>query len=176
MFKTLASSVTEFRDLSAIEGVGEWTGRGGPLGFSIKFRDGVKLYLQNGVSNAAALAERLRHDLGSSASEKSAMERRHPVHLALILSIAICAGLLASLATSKLLHRFPPEISPAEFLSELNEQHVVRVVIEDRRIIAGTSSTRGAFRVRMPVDDAMENELRSRGVVVDFETSSDLIP
>jgi hypothetical protein len=40
----------------------------------------------------------------------------------------------------------------------------------------GPSSTRGAFRVSMPVDDVMMNELRSRGVVVEFETSSDLTP
>jgi hypothetical protein len=46
----------------------------------------------------------------------------------------------------------------------------------DRVLISGTSSTRGAFRVRMPVDDVMVNELRSRGVVVEFETSSNLIP
>jgi hypothetical protein len=40
----------------------------------------------------------------------------------------------------------------------------------------GMSSTRGAFRVRMPVDDVMINKLRSRGILVEFETSSDLIP
>ena len=68
-FNTLASSETQVRDLSAIEEVSEWTGRGGPLGYCVKFRDGAKLYLQNGVSNAAVLAERLHYDLGSSASE-----------------------------------------------------------------------------------------------------------
>jgi hypothetical protein len=175
-FNTLASSETQVRDVSAIEEVGEWTGRGGPLGHCIKFRDGAKLYLQNGVSNAAALAERLRYDLGSSASERSATERRRPVHLAFMLFIAICAGLLASVATSKLLHRLPPEISRTEFLSEVEQRHVDKVVIRDRVLISGTSATRGAFRVRMPVDDIMVNELRSRGVVVEFETSSDLTP
>ena len=156
--------------------MGEWTGRGGPLGYCIKFRDGAKFYLQNGVSNAAALAERLRYDLGSSASERSAAVSRHPVHLALMLFIAIGAGLLASVATITLLHRLPPEISRTEFLSEVEQRHVAKVVISDRVLINGTSSTRGAFRVRVPVDDAMVNELRSRGVAVEFETSSDLIP
>ena len=58
----------------------------------------------------------------------------------------------------------------------MEQQHVAKVVISDRVLIKGTSSTRGAFRVRMPVDDVMVNELRSRGVVVEFETNSDLIP
>ena len=66
-FNTLASSETQVRDVSDIEQVREWTGRGGLLGYRIKFRDGAKFYLHNGVSNAAALAERLRYDLGSSA-------------------------------------------------------------------------------------------------------------
>ena len=175
-FNTLASSETKVRDVSAIEGVGEWTGRVGPLGYCIKFRDGAKLYLQNGVSNAAALAERLRYDLGSSASERGASKRRGPVHLAFMFFIAICAGLLAAVATSRLLQRLPPEISRTEFLSELEQRHVAKVVIGDRVLIHGTSSTRGAFRVRMLVDDVMVNELRSRGVVVEFETSSDLTP
>jgi len=175
-FNTLASSETQVRNVSAIEKVGEWTGRGAPLGYCIEFRGGAKLYLQHGVSNAAALAERLRYDLGSSASERSATEKRRSVHLAFILFITICAGLLASVATTKLLHRLPPEISRIEFLSEVEQRHVAKVVISDRVLINGTSSTRGAFRVSMPVDDDMVNELRSRGIVVEFETSSDLIP
>ena len=58
----------------------------------------------------------------------------------------------------------------------MDELYVDKVVIRDRVLISGTSSTRGAFRVRIPVDDVMVNELRSRGVVVEFETSSDLTP
>jgi len=172
-FNTLASPEMQVRDLSAIEEVGELTGRGGPLGFCIKFRDGAKLYLHHGVSNAAALAERIRYDLGSSAPDRIAAKRRR---LAFALFIAICAGWLAAVATSKFLQRLPPEISKTEFLSEVDERHVDKVVIRDRELISGTSSTRGAFRVRMPVDDVMVNELRSRGVVVEFETSSDLTP
>ncbi len=175
-FNTLASSEMQVRHVSDIEEVGEWRGRGGPLGYRIKFRDGAKLYLHNGVSNAGALAERLRSDLGSSASERSATERRRPIRLAFVLFIAVCAGVLASVATFRLARRLPPEISRAEFLSEVEQRHVDKVVVTDRGLITGTSSTRGAFRVKTPADDAMVNELRSRGVVVEFETSSNLIP
>jgi hypothetical protein len=174
-FTTLANSEAQARDLSAIEEVAEWTGRGGRQGYSIKFREGAKLYLQNGVSNAAALAERLRSDLGSSASEGAA-ERRPSAHLAVLLSIAIGAGVLASLATNRLLQRRPQEISRTEFLSEVEQQHVAKVVITDGALITGTSSTRGPFRVRMPVDGVVVNELRSRGVVLEFETTSGLTP
>ena len=95
-FNTLASPEMQVRDLSAIEEVDEWTGRGGPLGFCVKLRDGAKLYLHNGVSNAAALAERIRYDLGSSAPDRIAGKRRRPAHVAFTLFIAICAGLLAA--------------------------------------------------------------------------------
>ena len=175
-FNTLSSPETQVRDLSAIQEVDEWTGRGGPQGCCIKFRDGAKLYLQNGVPNAAALAERLRSDLGSSASERTAAERRRPARLALLLVIAISAGVVASVATNNLLRRLPAEISRAEFLSEVEQGHVAKVVIRDGELINGTSSTRGAFRVRTSVDYVMVNELRSRGVVVEFETSSGLTP
>ena len=174
-FNTLADSVTQVRDLSAIKDVDEWTGRGGALGYRIKFRDGAKLYLQNGVSNAAALAERLRSDLGFPAADRSATGGRRG-RLVVALVIAICAGVLASVATSRFLQSLPPEISRTEFLAEVDQGHVAKVVVRDRELISGTSSTRGAFRVRTPVDDSTVNELRSRGVTVEFETSSDLIP
>jgi len=141
------------------------------------FRDGTKLYLQNGVSNAAALAERIRYDLGSSTPEnRIAAKRWRPAPIAIALFIAICAGFFAAVATSRLLQSLPPEISKTEFLAELDGRHVDKVVIRDRELISGTSSTRGAFRVRMSVDDDMVKELRARGVLVEFETSSDLTP
>jgi hypothetical protein len=96
--------------------------------------------------------------------------------MALVLLVAIGAGWWAAVATNRRLRRLPPEISRTEFLSEVDERHVDKVVIRDRELISGTSSTRGAFRVRAPVDDVMVNELRSRGIAVEFETSSDLIP
>src|SRR5262249_10769257 len=122
------------------------------------------------------LAERLRCDLGSCASERSAAERRRPVHLAFMLFIAICAGLLAAVATIRVARRLPRENSRTEFLSEVEQGDVAEAGITARRLIIWTSSTRGALQVRMPVDDVMIHELRLRGVVVEFETSSDLIP
>jgi hypothetical protein len=102
-FNTLANPVMQVRDLSAIEEVSDWTGRGGPLGFCIKFRDGAKLYLNYGVSNAAALAERIRADLGSSAADGVTANRRRPARLVVALFIAIVAGWLAAVATSRFL-------------------------------------------------------------------------
>ena len=142
-FNTLANSDMQVQHISDIEEVGEWRGRGGPLGYCIKCRDGAKIFLQNGVSNAAALAEGLRCDLGSSASEKSATERRRSVRLAFVFFIAIGAGILASVATFRLAHRLPQEISRKEFLSEVEQGHVAKVVISDRELITGTSSTAG---------------------------------
>jgi len=175
-FNTLASPETQVRYVSGIEEVSEWSGRGGPQGYCIKFRDGAKLYLQNGVSNAAVLAERLRSDLGYSASETSALERRRRIRLSFVLVIAIGAGVLASVATSRFLQRLPPEISRTEFLSEVEQGHVTKVVIRDGVLITGTSSTLGAFRVRIRVDGVVVNQLRSRGVAVVFKGSSDLSP
>ena len=175
-FNTLASSEMQVRDISAIEEVAEWGGRGGPQGYCIKFRDGAKLYLQYGVSNAAALAERIRYDLGSFPPDRNAAKKRRPVRLAFILVIASARGFWRRLPRASWLHRLPPEISRTEFLFEVEQRHVAKVVIRDREFITGTSSTRGAFRVRMPVDDVMVNESRSRGVVVEFESSSDLSP
>jgi hypothetical protein len=106
----------------------------------------------------------------------STTEKRRRARLAIILCIAVSAGWVASIATGKFIRSLPPVISGTDFFSEVDHGHVARVVIRDRELISGTSSTRGAFRVTMPVNDATVNELRSRGVVVEFETSSDLIP
>lgn len=175
-FSTLANPETQIRDRSVIEEVVDWTGRGGPLGICVRFRDGAKFYLSYSVPNAAAAAVRIRSDLGAFAPEKIAARGRPPVRLAALLFVAIAAGCVATLATFRLLDRLPPVLSRTDFFSEVDQQHVNRVVIRDRELISGISSTRGAFRVRMPVDDAMVEELRSRGLVVEFETSSDLIP
>ena len=175
-FNTLADPETQARDLFAIEEVGDWTGRGGPAGFCIKFRDGTKVYLHYGVTNASAAAARIRSDLEAFAPGKIAPRRRPSTRLAAILFVAIAAGCVAALATFRLLDRLPPVISRTEFFFEVDQQHVSKVVVRDRELISGTSSTRGAFRVRTPVDDAMVGTLRSQGVVVEFETSSDLIP
>ena len=54
---TLGRPRMQTRDRSEIAEVGEWRGRGGPLGYRLKFHDGGKFYLQFGVSNAAAVVE-----------------------------------------------------------------------------------------------------------------------
>jgi hypothetical protein len=60
---TLGRPRMQTRDRSEIAEVGEWRGRGGPLGYRLKFHDGAKFYLQFGVSNAAAVVEQIRYDL-----------------------------------------------------------------------------------------------------------------
>jgi hypothetical protein len=59
-FRTLGSSKAQLRGLMEIVGVDDWRGRGGGLGFRIKFRDGGKIYLQFGLSQAEVLAAEIR--------------------------------------------------------------------------------------------------------------------
>jgi hypothetical protein len=166
---TLGVPTTQARHLSEIVEVSEWRGRGGPLGYRIKFRGGAQFFLQYGVSNAAALAEQIGYDLGFLLHRQTATMKRRQIYLAFVIIVAVCTGLLASRYTMRSLRGLPPEITRTEFLSEVAQGHVARVVIADREFISGVSSTRGAFRTRMPVDDAMVKDLRARGVVVEFE-------
>ncbi len=62
-YRTLGRPEMQMRDLSEIKDVGEWRGRGGPQGYKLKFSDGANVYLQYGVSNATAAAERIRYDI-----------------------------------------------------------------------------------------------------------------
>jgi hypothetical protein len=66
-----------------------------------------------------------------------------------------------------------PEISRAEFLPEVREGRVRKVVIEDRQGIIGASTTRGPFRAAFHdrEDAALVTELRAMGVEVAFEES-----
>jgi hypothetical protein len=61
--RTLGRAEMQTRDVSEIQEVGEWRGRGGPQGYKLKFRDRQKVYLHYSVSNAAAAAERIRSDI-----------------------------------------------------------------------------------------------------------------
>jgi len=180
-FAMLGIPEMQTRHLAEIAEVGEWRGRGGPLGYRLKFRDGAKFYLQNGVSNARAVAEQIRYDLlgqayGSFNPKGTATMNRRAIYLGFLIVVAVCAGWLAFRFTTKLERDLPPEITPTEFLSEVTQGHVAKILIEDRKFISGVSSTRGPFRTKMPVDDALVKKLRSRGVVVEFASSSDLIP
>jgi hypothetical protein len=88
--------------------------------------------------------------------------------LGLILLAAI-AGWIAFRLVPKPL----PEISRAEFLTEVREGRVRKVVIEDRQVITGASTTRGPFRTAFHdrEDAALVTELRALGVEVAFEKS-----
>jgi hypothetical protein len=171
---TLGIPEVQTRHLSEIAEVSEWRGRGGQLGYRLRFRDGAKFYLQNGVSSAAVVAEQIRYNLlgqpyDSFIPKGTATMNRRRIYLAVVTIVAVCAGWLAFRFTSKLMRDLPPEITPTEFLSEVAQGHVTKILIADRKFIRGVSSTRGAFRTKMPVDDALVKELRSRGVVVEFE-------
>jgi hypothetical protein len=96
--------------------------------------------------------------------------------LAISALIALCAGLATAYAVWRYEQGLPPFISPAEFSSEMDQGHVSKVVVTDRELISGTSSTHGPFRVRMRVDEETVKHLRARGLIVEFETSSDLTP
>ncbi len=88
--------------------------------------------------------------------------------LGLILLAAI-AGWIAFRLVPKPL----PEISRAEFLTEVREGRVRKAVILDREVITGESTTRGPFRTAFhDRDDAvLLTELRALGVEVVFEES-----
>jgi hypothetical protein len=66
-----------------------------------------------------------------------------------------------------------PELSRPEFLVEVLDGHVSKVVIEDEEVMTGVSSTLGEFRTafRKTEDAGLADELRKRGVEVVFEKS-----
>ena len=120
------------------------------------------------------VAEQIRYDLlgqpyGPFIPRGTLAMNRRPIYLVFLIIVALCAGWLAFRFTMKLTQQLPPEITPAEFLSEVAQGHVAKIRIAERQFISGVSSTRGAFRTKMRVDDALIRELRSRGVVVEFE-------
>jgi hypothetical protein len=94
---------------------------------------------------------------------------RVSVRVVLALVLAVIAGWIAFRLVPKPL----PELSRAEFLSEVREGHVHEIAVQDREVITGVSSTRGAFRTPYNEDkDAnLLTELRAQGVEVVFETS-----
>ena len=61
--RTLGRAKFRTLDLSELSHLREWQGRGGPLGYRLRFRDGDRVYLQYGVSNSVAAAEQIRSDL-----------------------------------------------------------------------------------------------------------------
>ena len=95
--------------------------------------------------------------------------KRRTAYLVVLVFVAVSVGWFAFQATEKLIQNLPPEISRTEFLSEVDQGHVAKIVIADRKFISGVSSTHGAFRTTMPVEGTMVNQLSSRGVVIEFE-------
>ena len=95
---------------------------------------------------------------------------RRAVRLAVLLVIAIGCGVAAAWLMPKPL----PQFSRAEFLDEVHRGHITRIEIEDRQVIIGVSTARGAFRTdfRSPDDDALPDQLRSLGVEVRFVRST----
>lgn len=64
-FNTLGSPLQEIRDLSEIEKLSEWRGRGGTQGYKIRLRAGKTVYLSNAVTNSREVAVRIWKDLGN---------------------------------------------------------------------------------------------------------------
>jgi len=65
-----------------------------------------------------------------------------------------------------------PELSRTEFLAEVREGHVHKVVIEDEKVIVGESTTRGQFRSAFnKPDTALLGELFEMGVEVLYQES-----
>jgi hypothetical protein len=61
-FRTFGIRQTLVRPLEDIAQVKEWSGRGGPIGYRLVFRDRGKVYLEYSVTNSIALANELRRD------------------------------------------------------------------------------------------------------------------
>ena len=62
-FRTIGIPEPQVRALADITLIREWRGKGGSIGYRLRFQDRQKLYLEFSVSNSIALANRLRADL-----------------------------------------------------------------------------------------------------------------
>jgi hypothetical protein len=63
-FRTLGRPAIQTRRLAEIASISQWRGgRGGPLGYRIKFRDRTKIYVQYSVSGSALATERITQAL-----------------------------------------------------------------------------------------------------------------
>jgi hypothetical protein len=93
-----------------------------------------------------------------------------PVKQVVRIVLAVIAGCFAFYKLPKPLL----ELSRTEFIVEVREGHVSKVVIEDEEVLTGESSTRGPFRTafKMPDDATLVAALREMGVEVVFEKST----
>jgi len=86
---------------------------------------------------------------------------------------ALVAALIAGVTAFYLVPEPLPELTRAEFMTEVRAGHVRRVEIEDQQVIIGESSTRGEFRTEFDryKDVDLPAELRALGIEVLFSTS-----
>ena len=86
---------------------------------------------------------------------------------------ALVAALIAGVTAFYLVPEPLPELTRAEFMTEVRAGHVRRVEIEDQQVIIGESSTRGEFRTEFDrhKDVNLPAELRALGIEVLFSTS-----
>lgn len=87
------------------------------------------------------------------------------------------AVVLSAIAGWVAFHHVPkplPELSRSEFIAEVRQGHVAKVIIEDQEIITGVSSTRGSFRTpfHKTEDGGLARQLRALGVEVMFGKST----
>jgi hypothetical protein len=87
-----------------------------------------------------------------------------------ILAISLALGIVAALSLPKPL----PEISRAEFMTEVREGRVRQIVIVDQDSIHSESSTRGKFRTPYDkeIDKDLAAQLQGLGVEVLYEKST----
>jgi hypothetical protein len=103
--------------------------------------------------------------------ERKAWPRRRWV----LVAVSLAAGVAAALLVPKPL----PELSRAEFLTEVRSGHVQKITITDDNVITGVSTARGEFRTPYKSNEKEKEllaELRDLGVEIGFEKSSDLTP
>jgi hypothetical protein len=88
--------------------------------------------------------------------------------------VSAVLAVIAGWAAFRSVPRPLPELLRTEFLVEIREGHVRKVVVEDHEVITGVSTTRGPFRTafKKQSDQALVTELRSLGVEVEFEEST----
>ena len=86
---------------------------------------------------------------------------------------ALVAALIAGVTAFYLVPEPLPELTRAEFMTQVRAGHVRRVEIEDQQVIIGESSTRGEFRTEFDrhKDVNLPAELRALGIEVLFSTS-----
>ena len=86
---------------------------------------------------------------------------------------ALVAALIVGVTAFYLVPEPLPELTRAEFMTEVRAGHVRRVEIEDQQVIIGESSTRGEFRTEFDryKDVDLPAELRALGIEVLFSTS-----